>query len=120
MLAADIAGYSRLMGRDEEHTLAQLKAFRKTLVDPGITAHRGRIVKTTGDGMPITNPVEAMVTALKLPERAVLFVHLADAWLRCPIAMQAVWNLRDAFKSDNRLLVMLSKMGRLPAELTAG
>lgn len=51
MLAADIAGYSRLMGRDEEHTLAQLKAFRKTLVDPGITAHRGRIVKTTGDGM---------------------------------------------------------------------
>jgi len=51
VLAADIAGYSRLMGRDEEHTLAQLKAFRKTLVDPGITAHRGRIVKTTGDGM---------------------------------------------------------------------
>jgi adenylate cyclase len=51
VLAADIAGYSRLMGRDEEHTLAQLKSFRKTLVDPGITAHRGRIVKTTGDGM---------------------------------------------------------------------
>src|SRR6476469_4116352 len=51
VLAADVAGYSRLMGRDEEHTLAQLKAFRKTLVDPGITAHRGRIVKTTGDGM---------------------------------------------------------------------
>src|ERR1700726_4091362 len=39
------------MGRDEGHTLAQLKTFRKTLVDPGITAHRGRIVKTTGDGM---------------------------------------------------------------------
>jgi adenylate cyclase len=51
VLAADIAGYSRLMGRDEEHTLEQLKSFRKTLVDPGITAHRGRIVKTTGDGM---------------------------------------------------------------------
>ena len=51
VLAADIAGYSRLMGRDEEHTLAQLKSFRKTLVDPGIAAHRGRIVKTTGDGM---------------------------------------------------------------------
>jgi adenylate cyclase len=51
VLAADIAGYSRLMGRDEERTLAQLKAFRKTLVDPGIAAHRGRIVKTTGDGM---------------------------------------------------------------------
>jgi adenylate cyclase len=51
VMAADVAGYSRLMGRDEEHTLAQLKAFRKTLVDPRITTHRGRIVKTTGDGM---------------------------------------------------------------------
>ena len=51
VLAADIAGYSRLMGRDEERTLAQLKVFRKTLVDPGIAAHHGRIVKTTGDGM---------------------------------------------------------------------
>jgi adenylate cyclase len=51
VLAADIAGYSRLMGLDEERTLAQLKAFRKTLVDPTIASHRGRIVKTTGDGM---------------------------------------------------------------------
>jgi TolB-like protein/class 3 adenylate cyclase len=51
VLAADVAGYSRLMGADEEGTLAQLKAIRKTLVDPTIAAHRGRIVKTTGDGM---------------------------------------------------------------------
>src|ERR1700678_1118847 len=51
VLAADVAGYSRLMGRDEERTLAQLKTLRKTLVDPTIAAHRGRIVKTTGDGM---------------------------------------------------------------------
>ena len=51
VLAADVAGYSRLMGRDEERTLANLKSFRKTLVDPAIAAHRGRIVKTTGDGM---------------------------------------------------------------------
>jgi hypothetical protein len=51
VLAADVAGYSRLMGRDEERTLAQLKTFRKTLVDPKIATHRGRIVKTTGDGM---------------------------------------------------------------------
>jgi TolB-like protein/class 3 adenylate cyclase len=50
-MAADIAGYSRLMGRDEEGTLDQLKTFRKTLVDPTIAARRGRIVKTTGDGM---------------------------------------------------------------------
>jgi adenylate cyclase len=51
VLAADVAGYSRLMGCDEERTLAQLKALRKTLVDPAIATHRGRIVKTTGDGM---------------------------------------------------------------------
>jgi adenylate cyclase len=51
VLAADVAGYSRLMGIDEERTLAQLKTFRKTLFDPGIATHRGRIVKTTGDGM---------------------------------------------------------------------
>jgi TolB-like protein/class 3 adenylate cyclase/Flp pilus assembly protein TadD len=51
IFAGDIAGYSRLMGVDEEGTLRQLKAHRKELVDPKITEHRGRIVKTTGDGM---------------------------------------------------------------------
>src|SRR5260221_13705313 len=51
VLAADVAGYSRLMGADEEGTLARLKAVRKALVDPTVAAHRGRIVKTTGDGM---------------------------------------------------------------------
>ena len=51
VLAVDIAGYSRLMGADEEGTLANLKALRKALVDPKIVEHRGRIVKTTGDGM---------------------------------------------------------------------
>jgi TolB-like protein/class 3 adenylate cyclase len=50
VLAADVAGYSRLMGLDEEGTLARLKAVRK-VVDPAIASHRGRIVKTTGDGM---------------------------------------------------------------------
>lgn len=51
VLAADVAGYSRLMGIDEEGTLGRLKAVRKALVDPAIAFHRGRIVKTTGDGM---------------------------------------------------------------------
>src|SRR3954469_23980520 len=51
VLAADVAGYSRLMGADEEGTLARLKVVRKTLVDPVIANHRGRIVKTTGDGI---------------------------------------------------------------------
>src|SRR5438309_1683133 len=51
ILAADVVGYSRLMGTDEMGTITSLKAHRRELVDPGITEHRGRIVKTTGDGM---------------------------------------------------------------------
>jgi adenylate cyclase len=51
VLAADVAGYSRLMGIDEEGTHARLRAHFRELVDPKITEHRGRIVKNTGDGM---------------------------------------------------------------------
>ena len=51
ILAADVAGYSRLMGVDEEGTLERLKAHRRRLIDPKIKEHRGRIVKTTGDGL---------------------------------------------------------------------
>jgi adenylate cyclase len=51
ILAADVAGYSRLMGADEEGTLERLKALRRELVDPKIAEHKGRIVKTTGDGL---------------------------------------------------------------------
>jgi TolB-like protein/class 3 adenylate cyclase len=51
ILAADVAGYSRLMGADEEGTLAALKAIRRDLGDPKVEEHRGRLVKTTGDGM---------------------------------------------------------------------
>jgi adenylate cyclase len=56
ILAADVAGYSRLMGQDEAGTLARLKALRRELIDPKITEHKGRIVKTTGDGMLIEFP----------------------------------------------------------------
>jgi class 3 adenylate cyclase len=51
ILAADIVGYSRLMAADEEGTLSRLKAARRELIDPKIKEHRGRIIKTTGDGM---------------------------------------------------------------------
>src|SRR6266436_3658746 len=51
ILAADVAGYSRLMGADEEGTHERLRAVRRELVDPKITEHHGRIVKTTGDGL---------------------------------------------------------------------
>src|SRR5262245_27288539 len=51
ILAADVAGYSRLMGADEEGVHERLKAHRQTLVEPKIAEHHGRIVKTTGDGL---------------------------------------------------------------------
>src|ERR1700732_1134704 len=56
ILAADVAGYSRLMGVDEEGTHERLKAHRRALVDPKIAEHHGRIVKTTGDGMLVEFP----------------------------------------------------------------
>ena len=67
--AADVVGYSRLMGSDEEGTLAALSAHRAELIDPGIIEHQGRIVKTTGDGL--------------LAE----FASVVDA-VRCAIAFQ--------------------------------
>ena len=51
ILAADVAGYSRLMGEDEEGTLAALTAHRTELIEPCIAEHRGRVVKTTGNGL---------------------------------------------------------------------
>jgi class 3 adenylate cyclase len=68
VLAADVAGYSRLMGADEEGTLARLKAVRKALVDPTIASHRGRIVKTTGDGMLVefASAVDAVRSAVEV------------------------------------------------------
>jgi TolB-like protein/class 3 adenylate cyclase/Tfp pilus assembly protein PilF len=76
VLAADVVGYSRLMGRDEERTLADLKSARRTLVDPAVAAHRGRIVKTTGDGL------------------LVEFASAVDA-VRCAIEIQAGMNRRN-------------------------
>jgi adenylate cyclase len=66
ILAADVAGYSRLMGGDEAGTLARLKEHRRGLIDPKISEHKGRIVKTTGDGILIEFPsvVEAVACAV--------------------------------------------------------
>ena len=83
ILAADVAGYSRLMGADEEGTLAQLKAHRRALVDPKITEHRGRIVKTTGDGM------------------LVEFASVVDA-LRCAVEVQRGMAERNAEVSQDK------------------
>src|SRR5215467_8334687 len=75
ILAADVAGYSRLMGADEEGTLERLKALRRELVDPKIAEHHGRLVKTTGDGLLVEFPsvVDAVRCAVEvqqaMPER---------------------------------------------------
>jgi class 3 adenylate cyclase/pimeloyl-ACP methyl ester carboxylesterase len=68
ILAADVAGYSRLMGVDEEGTLAALKACRHELVDPKVAEHRGRIVKTTGDGalVEFASAVDAVRCAMEI------------------------------------------------------
>src|SRR2546429_775227 len=51
ILAADVAGYSRLIGADEEGTLNRLRSIRAEVIDPTIAEHQGRLVKTTGDGL---------------------------------------------------------------------
>jgi adenylate cyclase len=68
ILAADVVGYSRLMGGDEIGTLRALQAHRRELIDPKIAAHRGRIVKTTGDGLLVefSSAVEAVACAISV------------------------------------------------------
>src|SRR3954468_22573240 len=65
VLAADVAGYSRLMGADEEGTLARLKAARKALVDSTIASHRGRIVKTPVTACWWNSPAPSMPSAAR-------------------------------------------------------
>lgn len=71
ILAADVAGYSRLIGLDEEGTLARLKELRRTLIDPKISEHRGRIVKTMGDGLLVQfgSAVDAVRCAVEFQKR---------------------------------------------------
>ena len=83
ILSADVVGYSRLMGVDEEGTLASFKAHRSEAVDPAIARHHGRIVKTTGDGL--------------LAE----FASAVDA-VRCALAVQEAMAARNATVADDR------------------
>jgi adenylate cyclase len=71
ILAADIAGYSRLMGQDEAGTLSRLRALRRELIDPKIATHHGRTVKTTGDGFlaEFSSSVDALRCACDIQAR---------------------------------------------------
>src|SRR5947209_12665578 len=82
IFCADVAAYSRLMGSDEEGTLAALKSHRRELIDPLITQHRGRIFKTTGDGMLIE------------------FASVVDA-VRCAVVVQQGMEDRNANLPDS-------------------
>ena len=87
VLAADVAGYSRLVGIDEEGTLAQLRSIRLELIDPAIAVHRGRIIKTTGDGI------------------LVEFPSVVDA-VRCALAVQRSMAERNAEIAADRLIAL--------------
>jgi adenylate cyclase len=71
ILAADVVGYSRLAAADEDRTLSRLRGLRSDLIDPAVAAHRGRIVKRTGDGSLIEfrSVVDAMRWRHRGPER---------------------------------------------------
>src|SRR5262250_844171 len=71
ILAADVAGYSRLTGMDEEGTHAQLVDHLRSLVDPKIAEHRGRVVKNTGDGLlaEFSSVVDAVRCAVDVQRR---------------------------------------------------
>jgi class 3 adenylate cyclase len=83
ILCADVVGYSRLMGVDEEGTLADLKAHRRELIDPMLAQHQGRIVKTTGDGLLIE------------------FASVIDA-VRCAVVIQQGMEDRNASVDQSR------------------
>lgn len=83
ILAADVAGYSRLIGADEEGTLNRLKAHRKELIDPKIAEHQGRVVKVTGDGILVEFP--SAVSAL-----------------RCAVEVQRTMAKRNASEAEDR------------------
>jgi TolB-like protein/class 3 adenylate cyclase len=71
ILAADVAGYSRLLGADEEGTLDRLRSIRSEVIDPQIAAHRGRLVKTTGDGLLVefASVVDAVRCAVEVQQQ---------------------------------------------------
>ena len=66
ILAAEVVGFSTLMGQDEEGTLARIKRLRREIIEPAVAAHHGRIFKTTGDGFLVefSSPVEAVRCAI--------------------------------------------------------
>ena len=97
VLVADVAGYSRLMGADEVGTLEALKAIRREIVDPAIAEHKGRIVKTTGDGLLVefASAVDAVTCAMAVQEKM--------AGREGQIAFRIGINIGDIISDENDL-----------------
>ncbi|HEX2364408.1 MAG TPA: adenylate/guanylate cyclase domain-containing protein, partial [Bradyrhizobium sp.] len=102
ILAADIAGYSRLMGAEEEGTLTRLKTCRRELIEPCIAKHHGRIVNTVGDGILIefTSPVEAVRCGVEMQQG--MIDHNASVPDKKRIEFRIGINLGDVIVDERR------------------
>ena len=82
ILAADVAGYSRLIGADEGGTLLRLKAIRAELIDPTIAADNGRLVKTTGDSLLVefSSVVDALACATEEQTDMTAHLYWYESW----------------------------------------
>jgi adenylate cyclase len=100
ILAADVAGYSRLIEADEEGTLGRLKALRAEIIDPKIAGHKGRIVKTTGDGLLVefASVVDAVRCAAEL--QAAMAESNAALPPECRISFRIGINMGDIVVED--------------------
>jgi len=101
ILAADVVGYSRLMGADEAGTLTALKAHRRELVDPQIARHHGRIVKLTGDGMLVEFPSVVDAVACAAEVQRGMSARNADAPDSSRIAFRIGVHLGDVIVEDD-------------------
>jgi adenylate cyclase len=101
IVSADVTGYSRLMGRDESGTLMALKGLRQEIVDPRIKMHRGRLVKTTGDGLLLefASVVDAVRCVTEI--QAAMAAHNADAPAERRIEFRIGVNIGDIITDDD-------------------
>jgi adenylate cyclase len=119
ILAADVVGYSRLTGADEDRTLARLRAPRSDLIDPTIAVHNGRVVKRTGDG--------ALVEFRSVVDAVRCAVEIQNAMVERNAGLPPERRAKRPFHQSSRMapvgrnepLALPGKRLRTPAELTA-
>jgi hypothetical protein len=104
ILVADVVGYSRLAGADEEGTLARLRALRSDLIDPAIATHHGRIVKRTGDGSLIE--FRSVVDAVRCDGKTI------DGKGGGPRLPETLWFVQCAVARSLRALWISAALGR--------